>query len=223
MINLIAKLQVSKTTLFICTLSVLVTVPIFGATPSLKTVNDGVNPGALKGLPVEFDNCDEIIFVQRGGYDDPHWYANIGYFCNDDKKPAYASGAQLCKLNLKSHKVDILLETDKGCIRDPKVHYDGEKIIFAWRKDGSEFYHLYEMDLDGNIIRQITSGPYDDYEPEYLPDGGIAFISTRARRWVGCYKTQVGNLHRCDGDGHWRCSTGPGTPGVLSLRLLPLS
>jgi len=201
MINLNAKLQMSKITLFICIISLLTTVPCFSAIPSLKTVNDGVNPDALKELPVEFNNCQEIIFVQRGGYSDPHWYANIGYFCDDEKKTAYASGAQLCKLNLKTHKVSILLETDKGCIRDPKVHYDGEKIIFAWRKDSSEFYHLYEMDLDGNIIRQITSGPYNDYEPEYLPDGGIVFISTRARRWVGCWMTQVGNLHRCDGDG----------------------
>ena len=86
MINLNAKLQMSKITLFICIISLLTTVPCFSAIPSLKTVNDGVNPDALKELPVEFNNCQEIIFVQRGGYSDPHWYANIGYFCDDEKK-----------------------------------------------------------------------------------------------------------------------------------------
>ena len=169
--------------------------------PSLETVNGGVMQQALKNLPAEFDECEEIIFIQRGGYEDPHWYANIAYFCDDENKPAYTRGAQLCKLNLKTGKVSVLLEADAGCIRDAKVHYDAKKIIFAWRKDDSAFYHLYEINVDGNGLRQITSGAFDDYEPEYLPDGGIVFVSTRAKRWVGCWKTQVGTIHRCDADG----------------------
>ena len=97
----------------------------FAALPSLETVNSGVMQDALKGLPAEFADCEEIIFVQRGGYDDSHWYANIGYYCDDENKPAYSSGAQLCKLNLKTGRISILLQTETGCIRDPKVHYDG--------------------------------------------------------------------------------------------------
>jgi hypothetical protein len=173
----------------------------FAALPSLETVNSGVMQDALKGLPAEFADCEEIIFVQRGGYDDSHWYANIGYYCDDENKPAYSSGAQLCKLNLKTGRISILLQTETGCIRDPKVHYDGGKILFAYRKDSTPWYHLYEIDTDGGNLRQITSGPWDDYEPEYLPDGDIVFVSTRARRWVGCWMTQVGTIHRCDANG----------------------
>lgn len=169
--------------------------------PSLETLNSGVFTQAIKHLPPEFDEIEDIIFVQRGGYEDPHWYANIAYFCDNENDPAYTTGAQLCKFNLKTGKITVLLETETGCIRDPKVHYDAEKIIFAWRKDGLQNYNLYEIDIDGTNIRQITSGPYDDYEPEYLPDGGIVFVSTRAKRWVGCWITQVGTIHRCDGDG----------------------
>ncbi len=169
--------------------------------PSLETVNGGVMQQALKDLPAEFDDCQEIIFVQRGAYADPHWYANIAYFCDDENQPAYTRGAQLCKLNLKTGSVSVLLAADAGCIRDAKVHYDAKKILFAWRKDDSEYYHLYEINVDGGGLRQITSGPFDDYEPEYLPDGGIVFVSTRAKCWVGCWKTQVGTIHRCDADG----------------------
>ncbi|MBN1124674.1 MAG: hypothetical protein JXA82_06685 [Sedimentisphaerales bacterium] len=171
------------------------------ALPSLETINRGVIPDALKNLPVDFDACEEIIFVQRGSYEDPHWYANIAYFCDDENNPAYTTGAQLCKLNLKTRQITVLLETENGCIRDPKVHYDADKILFAWRKEGSPYYHLYEMDTNGDDLRQITSGPFDDYEPEYLPDGDIVFVSTRARRWVGCWMTQVGTIHRCDANG----------------------
>jgi hypothetical protein len=168
----------------------------FANLPSLETLNSGVFTESLKHLPAELDNIEEIIFVQRGGYEDPHWYANIAYFCDNENQPAYTTGAQLCKFNLKTGKISILLETAKGCIRDPKVHYDAEKIIFAWRKAGRHNYNLYEINIDGTNIRQITSGPFDDYEPEYLPDGGIVFVSTRARRWVGCWMTKVGTIHR---------------------------
>jgi len=169
--------------------------------PSLETLNRGVDRQALEHLPAEFAAIDEIVFIQRGGYEDPHWYANIGYFCDDENEPAYTTGAQLCKLNLKTGRISILLETETGCIRDVRVHYDAQKILFAWRRDAARNYNLYEMDVDGTQIRQVTFGPFDDYEPEYLPDGGIVFVSTRARRWVGCWKTQVGTLHRCDRDG----------------------
>lgn len=180
---------------------IFITPAAFTNLPSLDTLNSGVFSKALENLPREFDNINEIIFVQRGGYEDPHWYANIGYYCDNENDPAYTMGAQLCKLNLRTGKITILLEATKGCIRDPKVHYDAKKIIFAWRKEGLRNYNLYEINSDGTDILQITSGPFDDYEPEYLPDGGIVFISTRARRWVGCWMTQVGTIHRCDADG----------------------
>ncbi len=184
-------------------LAILLASTALAGLPSVEILNRGVSkfPDALKHLPREFDAIEDIIFVQRGTYEDPHWYANIGYFCDDEQDPAYTTGAQLCKLNLKTGKVTILLETETGCIRDPKVHYNAQKILFAWRRADTHNYHLYEIDVDGTNVCQLTSGPYDDYEPEYLPDGGIVFVSTRARRWVGCWKTQVGTIHRCDGDG----------------------
>ena len=55
--------------------------------------------------------------------------------------------------------------------------------------------------MDGSGLRQLTDGPYDDIEPAYLPDGGIVFVSSRCRRWVNCWLTQVAVLHRCDADG----------------------
>jgi hypothetical protein len=186
---------------FTLSIVVLLTSTAFASLPTVDTLNSGVFHDTLKTLPKEFDEVQDIIFIQRGTYEDPHWYANIGYFCDDEQDPAYTTGAQLCKLNLKTGKITVLLETETGCIRDPKVHYDAGKILLAWRKAGSQHYHLHEMNVDGTNICQLTSGPFDDYEPEYLPDGGIVFVSTRARRWVGCWLTQVGTIHRCDGDG----------------------
>jgi hypothetical protein len=57
------------------------------------------------------------------------------------------------------------------------------------------------MQIDGTGLRQLTDGPWDDIEPAYLPDGGIVFCSSRCRRWVNCWPTQVAVLHRSDRDG----------------------
>jgi hypothetical protein len=152
------------------------------------------------------DGVDEIVFAVRLGYDDPHWYANIGYYCDDETKKAYAGNGkpdvgQLCLLDVRSGKVKVLVDANGGSIRDPEVHYDAQKVLFSYRRADEDYYHLYEIQTDGGGLRQLTHGDFDDYEPAYLPDGGIVFVSTRCRCWVNCWKTQVGVLYRCDGDG----------------------
>jgi hypothetical protein len=94
-----------------------------------------------------------------------------------------------------------LLDDREGTVRDPQVHYDGRKIIFSYRRAGSENFHLYEINSDGSGLRQLTDGRYDDIEPTYLPDGDIVFCSSRCKRWVNCWLTHVAVLYRCDADG----------------------
>jgi hypothetical protein len=159
-----------------------------------------------RSLPGYQGQTREIVFCTRLRYDDPHWYANIGYYCDDETKKAYTGNGQpdvgrLLRLNLDSGETTVLLDAQGGSIRDPQVHYDAEKILFSYRPRGSDFYHLYEINIDGTELHQLTGGPFDDYEATYLPDGGIAFVSTRCRRWVNCWTTQVGTLYRCDADG----------------------
>jgi hypothetical protein len=128
--------------------------------------------------------------------EDPHWYANIGYHCDDPARLAFSGNGhhaqgRLVKLDLATGQTTVLLDAQGGAIRDPQVHYDGTRAIFAYLKAGTRHYHLYEIRLDGTGLRQITDGPYDDYQPTYLPDGGIAFVSTRCRSWVACWMTQA--------------------------------
>ena len=95
----------------------------------------------------------------------------------------------------------ILLDDSRGGVRDPVVHYDGKRIVFSYRPGDEPNFHLYEMQSDGSGLRQLTDGPYDDIEPTFLPDGDILFVSSRCKRWVNCWVTQVAVLHRCDADG----------------------
>lgn len=175
-----------KSTVLTCVLAVLL-----GLSGSNTKVNDS-------GISVDFE---EIIFVTRKMPKDGHWYANFGYYAFDASNKLYEEGSSLCKYNVKTKKLDILFEDEKGTFRDPQIHYDGERIIFSYRKGAEEHFHLYETDIKGSFLKQITSGEFSDIEPTYLPDGDIIFISTRCECWVNCWSTQVATLYKCKSDG----------------------
>ncbi len=150
--------------------------------------------------------AQEIIFCTRSRYTDGHWYANIGYYCDDANKKAYAGNGQpdasvLYRYHLKTREKTVIFDARGGGVRDPHVDYDGRTILFSYRPAGSDFYHLHEIQADGTGLRKLTDGPWDDIEACRLPDGDIAFISTRCKRWVSCWYTQVATLYRCKPDG----------------------
>lgn len=166
------------------------------------TTNKPAGPRLLERfLHGPMAGTEEIVFAARALGQDGHWYANFGYYAADPERKAYAEGGKLYRLNVRTGQLTTLLSDPKGGVRDPQVHYDGGKILFSYRKGDSCQYHLYEINIDGTGLKQLTDGPFDDVEPSYLPDGGIVFVSTRCKRWVNCWLTQVAVLYRCDGDG----------------------
>ena len=143
----------------------------------------------------------EIVFAVRQPGAGVHWYENFGYYAEDDGHKAYRALGRLCRLNLATGKLTVLLDDPQGSVRDPQVHYDATRILFSYRPGGSDYFHLYEINADGSGLRQLTTGPYDDFEPTYLPDGRILFCSSRCKRWVNCWYTQVAVLYTCDEQG----------------------
>jgi len=85
---------------------------------------------------------------------------------------------------------------EPGSFLRPTLSYNGRRVLFAWCRyyehlaaepnkldkanvPEDAFYHLFEMDLDGSGLQQLTHGKYDDCDGRYLPDGRIVFLSTR--------------------------------------------
>ena len=119
----------------------------------------------------------------------------------------FLPGSELCLLELAGSygKVRTLISDPSGAIRDPAVSWDGQRVLFAWKKSlDSDDYHLYEMNVASNTVRQITFGlGFADYEPAYLPNDDIIFASTRCVQTVDCWWTEASNLYTCDPDGRY--------------------
>jgi len=69
-----------------------------------------------------------------------------------------------------------------GHAADPEISYDGRKILFSMRRNRDSHWHLYEMNLDGTDLNQLTEQTVGhDMDPIYLPNGQILFASTRSQ------------------------------------------
>jgi hypothetical protein len=102
-----------------------------------------------------------------------------------------------------------------GIYRDICLHWEGDRLLFAFGngQDPCEFqrppsgstpqsYHVYEVCTDGRRLRQLTTGPKNDCEPFYLPNGQIGFTSDRSEHYVMCGgNIHAPTLHVADGDG----------------------
>ncbi len=69
-------------------------------------------------------------------------------------------------------------------------------------------YCLYRMNLETGESTKLTDGPYDDFDPTLLPDGSLAFVSTRRGGFARCNQSwepiMVATLHKLTPDGQIR-------------------
>ncbi|MCI0587768.1 MAG: hypothetical protein L0323_13080 [Planctomycetes bacterium] len=67
-----------------------------------------------------------------------------------------------------------------GAAKDPELSFDATKVIFAAKQSSADQWHVYEMPVAGGAMTPLTSGPWNDTDPHYLPGGlGFVFLSNR--------------------------------------------
>jgi hypothetical protein len=90
-----------------------------------------------------------------------------------------------------------------GSFWRPDVSYDAQKVLFCFKPHNEKAFHLYEIAVDGSGLTQLTDGPYDDFDPVYLPDEEhIVFSTTRGHTYVRCMPpTSAFVLARANRDG----------------------
>lgn len=146
-----------------------------------------------------------IVFVARKQYTKGHHNTETFFPAAEHEfnSGRLTPGGALKLLDL-SHGVAVrtVLNVPNGVVRDPEVDFSGKKILFSMRRDPADSYHVYEIQADGSGLRQLTSArDVDDLDPIYLPDGSIAFSSTREPKYCGCNRHIMANLYRMEADG----------------------
>jgi len=138
---------------------------------------------------------DSLLLIERRELNPSHVYTA----CSE----GFGAGGALYVLSPPTPDGELkqLVASPQGQIQDCDVSYDGKEFIFSWRKAGNEPYHIFRINADGTGLTQLTDGPFHDYNACWLPDGGIAFISSRGAVVPLCWVTPAGVLYRMERDG----------------------
>ena len=122
-----------------------------------------------------------------------------------------------------------------GAYLSPELSFDGKSILFAYTEaegwlpkvrapeDAAGTYsysgmscsftekncwHIFRVNADGTDLGNVTDGPWNDFDPCWMPNGKIAFISDRRGGFGRCHYTSRGGapwftytLHRVNADG----------------------
>lgn len=102
------------------------------------------------------------------------------------------------------HGARTIFDDPEGFILDMGLSYDAKRIVFAYKKEaagGRYPFRIYEIGVDGSGLRQVSTGPYHDVSPMYLPDGRIVFNSTRVEAYSMCQDFLAAALYVMDADG----------------------
>jgi len=153
----------------------------------------------------------KLLFVRRFTLTNSHIYTE-----HIDSK--WMPGGGLCLLDLASGRVtELTPQLAGGVVNRFDLSFDAKKIVFDYKRGPKEGYRIYEMNIDGTGLRQLTFPEANDtallerygygtndMHPCYLQDGSIMFTSTRCLTSTLCnasdvYTTPV--IHRMDADG----------------------
>jgi len=98
-------------------------------------------------------------------------------------------------------------ETVGGSFLSPDLSYDGRSILFAYVECTGDrrhrlhvdpaqghwaegrVYHVFKVNVDGTGLRQLTDGTWNDFDPCWLPNGRVAFITERRGGYLRCGRT----------------------------------
>lgn len=140
-------------------------------------------------------DVDQVVAIKRREITASHVYTY--------HYEGFQPGASLEVISLQDPqaKPRVLVTSPEGQILDGDLSHDGNVLVFSWRQRESEGYHLWSINVDGTGLRQLTDGAWHDYNPCWLPDGDIAFLTTRSPQFAYCWHAPVGVLHRMRADG----------------------
>ncbi len=156
-----------------------------------------------------------LVFLQRRRFTTQMLHEYMGYYY--DYGNISGGGVYLLPKPGRSLEVRDLVRgrLPRGNYTTLALSFDARQLLFAFapRAEGKTDYystdrrcfHIYAIDADGGNLRPLTSGPDDNFDPCPLPDGGLAFMSSRRGGFGRCHGAweplPAYTLHRMAADG----------------------
>ena len=164
-----------------------------------------------------------LLFIKRYSYTGIHIYDTFYKWPASDKGNGAGTGGIYILENPTAPrdqwKIRIVIDatTDgtlgNGVYSHPDISFDYSKIIFCYKGSAKGSTMIYEVEIDGKNLRQVTNPTscladykgrkhgIHDISPTYMPDGRIVFLSTRPAGLVPCADEGVSVLHVMNADG----------------------
>ena len=148
---------------------------------------------------------DKILFIKRHDAGGPFHMCDQYYGCN--AKPGGGLFVLHDPFGENPRAVDLLadsvvekgrLEGSKlvgGSFLSPELSFDGKTILFAYTQAkatktytwGPELsYHIFRCNAGGGELAQLTDGDSDDFDPCFLPNGRVVFVTERRGGYLRC-------------------------------------
>ena len=159
-------------------------------------------PIRLSGKVTELLKGKQILYIEREQYAPDHHNTETLFQYGEINDASFRPGSAMRIFDVDTKNSQTLIESKEGVVRDPELSFDGRRIIFSMRKSREDCFHIYEIDIDGQNLKQLTfANGISDIDPLYLPDGGIVFSSSREPKYCMCNRHIMCNLYRMNGDG----------------------
>ena len=88
----------------------------------------------------------------------------------------FPQGSHLARLRPPNSSTVILTPT-LFAAADPRISFDGTRVLFAGKKSSTTPWQVWEMATDGANLHQITRCLYDCLQPAYLPRDEMVYTS----------------------------------------------
>ena len=102
----------------------------------------------------------------------------------------FPQGSRLARLD-HSEAAPQCLTSGFFAAADPRISFDGARVLFAGKKTAASPWQIWEMSVDGSGARQLTECSGGCVKPAYLPRGEIVYTAF-GRETAGKTESSVG-------------------------------
>jgi DNA-binding beta-propeller fold protein YncE len=178
-----------------------------GTTPTASTAK-----GTLDLTDPKLANLDKILFIKReylptndngkGGHicDQYHGFNDVkggGLYILENVLSGSPTEKNVLANSTCANGPHQGKKLEGGAFLSPDLSYDGKQILFAYTdvsgsgwSEGS-VHHIFKVNADGTGLTQLTQGKNNDFDPTFLPDGRIVFVSDRRGGYGRCHPRTV--------------------------------